>query len=429
MDVHKLQHILNQVGEAEDVGYRFNNERLTLLWVRHGRMPWISQFSGRVPVDFVEKHYGVPLSQVKTHITNKFEIAFTVTMPRKYAPGGGGDPNRLQLCGMSSGVPANRYWLTELARLLGQYMIVITFDMLCMGESSMIADYGVAEGLTNNEAFDWSNDIPYIHQLMTQVVPRLLGRSTDAKWIFIAFDWAGAFIPHYAAQHPEHLQLGVPVSPIAMAHPVVEIVPISHLHQLRNDDDKFMDKAMALPQAMIGIEKYMVNDRSFFNHYTERLYFGTYFDTNYQNGLDAIERMPSFWNIACLAARASRLNPLQLLPRNEHNPRGVDVDAIHTPLYYVFGSKDQMMSPQQRHRMTYMFYNAKVSSALIKGADHFIEITHPEELADMVLDKLKEHYGPKFLPVYLGARRDEIYKGDELQLTRDLTEFYDAPSL
>ena len=387
--------------------------------------------SGDVPVNKTTKkrlkhsEYHGPIDEVPNMRTETFNIAYTIAYPATRDKESLRD---LPLIGMLHGVPGNRRWKYELMRHLGKFAIVVAWDMLGMGESDQVLDYTFMKQGAVNEAWDWEHDVPYVHQLMTVHIPKVLDVSPQ-KWVFEADDWGAGPALWYAAMYPDWLLHSFFVCPVWLdGYPVIEIATIGRMAAVRRENPAaFMQGAFALPQVLVGIEKYMVEERWKMNRYTETDYLFPYQGVNYQAGKTAAEMQPNFWNLAVLADRSSRLAPRQLQPFHErNNPYGVHFDEVTAPVDFVWGKKDQMMPPSQVFRSVYLFPNAKVAHHEIQNANHFAEIDDPLAVVRAILGGLLREHGKKIIPVFLG-NGDYIMKGDERKLKERLTELYDAP--
>lgn len=419
----------------------------------HGKMLWRTPagFSGKVPImpstgisptlfspdaapvvtyASTRENYGVPPSQVRFVETSTFEIAYTVSMPAGRV---GKNNNDLPLIGLLHGVPGNRKWKFNVQRLLAQYAIVVSFDMLGKGESSMVLDYRFEGQHEENEAWDWVHHVPYVHALFMDHIPHLpqVNRSDKLGFIFQADDWAVGIAIHYAVLHSITLQHLILVNGVfGDGYFVIEIGTIGRMAAVRRkDENAFMAGAFGLPQTLIGVEKYMVEDRKRFNRYTESSFMFPYQDTDYQSGKAASDMHPHYWNIAVLADMSSRLAPRQLQPFHPtKNPAGVRVDLITVPVAMIWGMEDQMMPPVQMMRAHYFFPNAPVSVHEIAGANHFAEIDKPEAVVRAMLNALLQH-NKTATRAFLGVGDDLVYKGDETQLMKRLERIYGLPNM
>ncbi len=374
----------------------------------------------------------VPLEEV-----SEFEIAYTVAYPATREIGKLDD---LPIIGLLHGVPGNRRWKYRMMQELGKFAVVVAFDMLGMGESDQVLEYRRPWRFVEdpdsephlieepNEAWDWQHDVPYIHQLMIKHIPDVL-TMTPKKWVFEADDWGAGPALWYAAMYPDWLLHSFFVCPVWLdGYFVIEIGTIGRMAAVRRKNPAaFMQGAFALPQILVGVEKYMVEERWKMNRYTETDYLFPYQDVNYQAGKTAAEMQPNFWNLAVLADRSSRLAPRQLQPFHKtRNPYGIHFDEVTAPVDFVWGKKDQMMPPSQVFRSVYLFPNAKVAHHEIQNANHFAEIDDPLAVVRAILGGLLREHGKKIVPVFLG-NGDYIMKGDERELKERLTKLYDAP--
>jgi hypothetical protein len=324
-----------------------------------GEMMWrhFDGRTGRVPMRngrrLRHREYdGIPPSEVDNETVDEFRIAYTVAYPATRSVG---DLDDLPLIGMLHGVPGNRRWKYGVMRELAKFAVVVCWDMLGMGESDQVLDYKLRAPIIRkaepNEAWDWKHDVPYVHQLMTQHIPDVL-RMQPKPWVSASDDWGCGDQLHYAAAHDEWLLHSMFVNPIWLdGYPVVEIATIGKMAVVRRTpalggEAAFVQGAFGLPQAIVGIEKYMVEERWKMNRYTETDYLYPYQDVDYQAGRNAGEMRQNFWNLAVLADRAERLAPRQLQPwHRTENPRGVQVERITKPVDLVWGKKGSHRAP------------------------------------------------------------------------------------
>ncbi len=404
-----------------------------------GRMRWRSTVGeGRVPRGPMKSGYGRKIDDVVSDLTRVFEIAYTVMMPKSRSERRSivrGINDDLPLIGMLHGVPTNRKWKFFVQKMLAQRgAIVVSFDMLGMGESSMVLDY-VADDQGDNEndvnsAWDWKNDVPYVHQLFMEHIPSLPGvnRSRDKKFVLACDDWGAGIGEWYAVTHPTTLEHFFLINPIHLdGYPVIEISTIGKTDRVRRmmGNAAFEQGAFTLPQVIIGILKYMIVNRKRMNRYTESSFMFPYQDVDYQAGKDAAGMRQHFWNLAVLAARASRLAPRQLQPYHDvENPEGLRVENIKdVPIDVIWGTDDQMMPPVQMFRTIYQFPNCRVAVHPIDDADHFVEIDQPVKVVNaMVAAMLREN--KEAFPPFLGVGDDYVYKGDEKEMVGKLEDIY-----
>ncbi len=405
-----------------------------------GRMAWTGPrgVTGRIPT---KKMYGVPTDKVPWMRTDTFNIAYTIMWPAGVTAGSA-EFKRLPLMGLLHGVPMNRRAKYGIMRYLARFCICVCWDMLGMGESDSPLDYGTAEELeavrkavsgnrrmpdSFNAQWDWERDLPYVHQLMTDHIQikygyRAAGRA-PRRWIFQADDWGAGIAMRYAS-HPVYtrwLRFMFLVNPVTLdGYFVTEIGGIAKLSGLAHRDPKaFAMAAEGLPQIIVGIEKYMVEERFRLNRYTESDYLFPYQDTRYQSGRRAFQMHSDHWAIRVLADRSSRLAPKQLQPYHEtSNEEGVKTWNMRAAVVYIWGMKDQMMPPIQANRSQYLWPVSKmVEVKEIENANHFVEIDRPAAVARAMLQSMVAHLGPGAMHTpHLGVGDDLVYKGDEPEL-------------
>ncbi len=365
---------------------------------------------------------------IEARRVDNFKIAYTIARPADLT-----DDHRLEdlpLIGLMAGVPANRRWKYSLMRELAKFAVVVVIDMLGMGESDQVLEKNFL-GATDLRAWDWEHDVEYVHKLMTSDVPRVMHWTTKKKWIFATDDWAGGIGLRYLAAHGnEFLEHAFFINPVWLdGYPVIEISAIGQLAALRKfDSEQFHLKLASLPQAIIGIEKYMVTERWKMNRYTEPDQLFPYVDLNWQQGLDAAHMLPNYWNLAVLAERSSRLAPRQLQPYSARkNPHGVRVRNIRTPVTMIWGMKDQMMPPAQVFRSAYLFPNAPYTYVEVPDGNHFLEADQPHTVVRAMLNELLRNPETRGrMPIFLG-NGPYVMKGDEAELKKRLEAIYGAP--
>jgi pimeloyl-ACP methyl ester carboxylesterase len=360
--------------------------------------------------------------------TTKFQIAYTVMYPATKT-----DQDSAQIA-LLHGVPMNRKAkYAVMKRLAKAGAFCVCFDMLGMGESDKPLHYHYNKDHARryfppNGAWDWKNDVPYVHQLLTQELPEQYGVKEDG-WVFQADDWGAGIALHYAAQYSDTLSRLQLVNPIYLdGYFVIEIGTIGEMARLRQQDPKaFYQAASGLPQAMIGIEKYMVEHKNVFNNATERTFLGPYRNANYQDGKVAADKHSHFWNIQVLADRSAHLAPRQLLPRHNYagtgaptEVHGVAYSMIRCDVDVIWGTLDQMMPPHQMFRSIYLYPNARsVNIHPIEGANHFSELDQPDRVARAMLwAVLSTKAGRDSLPPLLWLGNDFRYKGDEKKMQK-----------
>ena len=329
------------------------------------------------------------------------------------------------------GVPTNRYQWHEVARRLGHFCRVLTFDMLGMGESSMPLNYGLDEqpaaSGTDPAPWDWVFDCVYIRQLIEEQFP-------EEQVCFIADDWGGGIVSH-ASYHLDDLLSSIGyLDPIAFdGYPVSEIQAFGRASQL--SDDQFMMALGSADQTMVQIFKTMVNDPNTYNQYNLRDIKRTYADTDYErsaykDGEDATSLTLRLHprQMRVLTDRSAILSPALLLPYHpEKNQKGVPYDQFEKPVLVMWGENDNMMPAQQGWRFQQAFRNAQVSVDHIPRAGHFAAQDQPDIVAERIMNFIILHYGPGAIAdIFYGfgdrgsGGRHVIWKGDEKEMISDL---------
>lgn len=345
--------------------------------------------------------------------TNVFKIAYTLM--------GTGGP----IVAFLHGVPTNRRQWYPIQKLVAPFCRTISFDMLGMGESSMVRDYNdKMKTATGNDAWDWINDVPWIDQVMSV----LFGA---AKFFFVADDWGGGILATYAASRDlEHLLGCIYLDPIAFdGYPVNEIQAFGRASQL--PDDKFAEAMGAADQTMVQIFKTMVYDPNKYNQYNLRDITFPYVDVDYErsahkDGEDAtsLTLRPHPDAMRVLTDRSAVLSPALLLPYDPvRNPKGVDYDKITVPNLVLFGEFDNMMPANQIYRFANVLHRAEVQIGLIPRAGHFAGTDQPERVAEEIINFIRRVAGTRALgDIFLGYTG--IWKGDEEKVIKDLRALY-----
>lgn len=401
-----------------------------MMWSPHdGRDGWIPMDPDGRRLEFKE-YYGKLIDDIPKQKVTEFMISYIIAYPATRSRGNLDD---LQVIGMEHGVPGNARWKIGMMRLLGKSAVVVAWHMLGMGSSDQVLDYKLNKtGEEENEAWDWVHDVPYVHQLMTEHIPREMEMKTK-PFVFQSDDWGSGIHLRYAEAHDDWIKHNFFGNPIWIdGYFVIEIGTIGRLADKRRRDTKsFYLGAFGLTKDIIGIEKYMVQKRWKMNRYTETDYIYPYQDVDYQSGKNAAEMHPNYWNIAVLADRSSRLAPVQLQPYHpKNNTEGFHPENITKDVDIIWGNKDQMMPPSQMFRSYYLFPGVKsphrIHTHEIDGANHFAEIDKPLSVTRAILTSLLSAHGPTIIPVFLG-NGDYIMKGDEKELKDTLTRLYGAP--
>ncbi len=367
--------------------------------------------TGKFPVTL--PYYGMIRNSTGEWVrTNQAEVAYTIW----------GDKG--PLVAFLHGVPTNRRQWYPVQKRVASFCRTISFDMMGMGESSMVRFYGKNQDTGINAAWDWINDCGYVDQLMR-------GLFGNEKFVFVADDWGGGINAHYAARYPERLLAMVQVNPIAFdGYPVNEIQAIGRASAI--EDDKEFAMAMgSVDQTMVQIFKTMVYDPNKYNQYKLREIMFPYVDVDYErskyrSGEDATSMTMRLKQDALrvLADRAAILSPALLLPYHPiKNPKGVKYDKINIPVLIANGAKDNMMPANQAFRYQWVMPNSRVDIHMIPQAGHFAGTDQPEIVAGTILNFLVRELGKNALAdIFLGFKG--IWKGDEEQLIDNFRRLY-----
>ena len=347
--------------------------------------------------------------------TNVFRIGYTLM------------GNKGPIIALLHGVPTNRRQWFPIQKRLAPFLRTVSFDMLGMGESDKVRNYGMEQldkwGI--NKPWDWINDLSWVDQVMVA----LFG---NEKFFFAADDWGGGINIHYAAHFDNTRLMGlIELDPIAFdGYPVNEIQTIGRASKLY-DDDQFMMAMGAVDQTLVQIFKTMVYDPNKYNQYNLREIMFPYIDVDYErskykNGEDATsETMRLHWeSLRVLADRSAILSPALLLPYDQvKNPKGVKYDNITVPTLIMWGEFDNMMPANQIYRFVLAMKNSKVQTRLIPRAGHFAGMDQPDIVAEDILNFIINIVGVKNMgDIFLGYTG--IWKGDEETLIQDMRKIY-----
>jgi len=433
---------------------------------KRGELLVAPQLDGRIlePRDRFAMQRGDAAYRDSLILDDEFYIAWRLTLPR--SPAGQIDRDALPLFVFLHGVPTNMSQMQEVHRRVAQYAPVLRFDMLGMGRSDKPRFYrpntdegrrelrayldgelsaeqiGVLEGLRAgngvaprrpwDDAWQWQNDVGYIDELVRAVcASELLGRNRNRKFIFVADDWGGGQLAHYAARFDRERLLGVAfLDPIAFdGYPVHEIQAIGRSSHIGADGD-FMRAQGAADQTMVQIFKTMVYDNTkMYNQYSLRALVGPYASQEYLRlGAGSVDRdgVPAqvvatsgtmqlnFHALRVLADRSAILSSALLMPRVPGNEAGVDYSRITVPALVMWGEFDNMMPELQRYRFQYLV-RGPVQHVRIPRAGHFAGDDNPDAVAARLLNWTMEYHGPGvFQRAFFGF--DGIRKGDEALL-------------
>ena len=351
--------------------------------------------------------------------TNKFNIAYT-TMG-----------NKGPIVAFLHGVPTNRRQWYPIQKRCAPFCRTISFDMLGMGESDKVRDYGIDDNSsvdsnseTLNSPWDWINDVVWVDQIMNSIFP-------GEKFIFVADDWGGGINVTYTAHFDkERLIAMIQLDPIAFdGYPVNEIQAVGRASGL--NDDQFMMAMGAVDQTLVQIFKTMVYDPNKYNQYTLREIMYPYIDVDYErsehiNGEDATSMtLRLHWEaLHVLSDRSAILSPSLLLPYHRiSNPKGVKYDNITVPSLILWGDKDNMMPSNQIYRFANIMRNSDVQIQLIPDAGHFAGTDQPDRVAEEIINFIGRIVGRRNLgDIFLGFTG--IWKGDEEEMIEDLRDLH-----
>ena len=328
------------------------------------------------------------------------------------------------------GVPCNRAQWEDVQRSLGRFCETIAIDMLGMGESTQPRMYGKKDDPNNGTQWHWINDVDYVEQLMQHEYP-------DRKFIFVADDWGSGVASHYAAAYNDRLHALIQLDAITFdGYPGNEIQAIGRASQIPNTpegDAMFPAGFAAFDQTLVQILKTMVYDPSVYNQYNLRKLICTYVDVDYErNGAhDGVTGVASsttlrlhLHNLRVLADRAAILSPALLLRYHpQHNPRGVDYQAITVPTLIAWGEYDNMMPAVQTQRFADVLGTDDVQITYIPNAGHFAHTDRPLFVADTIVNFIRRVMGRSAMAdINLG--HEGIWKDDERLVIAELRQLH-----
>lgn len=355
--------------------------------------------------------------KVKRTKTGMVDIAFTMI----------GDQGPVVL--FLHGVPTNRVQYYPIMNLMRSFCRCVCIDMLGMGESQVDRNTVVAlnkgsknklgghskSGAPSGWQYDtwlWEHDADYIKNFMKACYG-------GEKFVFVADDWGGGSLFHFASKYPNMLLNQIYIDPVALSgYPISEIAAIGRTSGL--PDDQFQMLMGGFDQTVIQIYKNMVhNPHLVWNQYTYRWIQKPYVDVQYETKFSS--NMLLKWNnIRNLADRAFVLGGPQLLPHHpQKNHLGVKYSRMTANSLILWSEFDKMMPEEQRHRLRYVMSLAtgnkvKVETRQVPKASHFAGIDRPDFVAANIMDYLMmEHPVTLFPDVFLGYRETRIRKGDE----------------
>lgn len=313
------------------------------------------------------------------------------------------------------GVPTNRVQYYEIMKLMKPFCRCICIDMLGMGESQVKRN----SKLDPFKTWLWSMDAEYIYNFMTAMYG-------NEKFIFVADDWGGGSLAHYAARYPKTLLNAIYIDPVAFdGYPVNEIQAIGRASPL--SDEQFQMAMGAFDQTAIQIYKTMVHEpHKVWNQYSYRWIQAPYVAVDYSRAYSSTMQL-NWNNLRNLADRAYVLGGPQLLPYHPtKNPMGVKYSQMEADTLILWGEYDNMMPEAQRHRFRNVISIATggrvgVQTRQIPRAGHFAGLDQPDFVAASIMDYLMEkHSLEAFGDIFFGFNETILWKGDELEVIKDM---------
>ncbi len=392
---------------------------------------WKGPMRGRVPgvIDGTVTRFwpespqrleNVPSDKVPSFETDTFRIAYSMYEPAMSVR------RPLTTVMMMHGVPSNRRAKREVALVLARLGCrVFAIDMLGMGESDQVHDYGGPDDV----GYDWINDTLYLAEMIPWLLKRHGASVPDGRFVYQADDWGTGIQNHFVAAHPEMVLMAIKLNGVELdGYEIEAIRAIGNTAAVaRKNPTAFAQAANGIVFDMWQTMKNMVESESgqrTMNAYGEQDLLFPYRDVDVRSGEKAGDRGTLPWNLGALTRRADRLGPRQTLPHDgEKNVGGPRYDLMRTDKYgpvpweIIWGMLDQMMPPAQMDRLAELFTreaSARVGVMPIEGGDHFIEMDKPMAVAATMMRAMRREFGASehtLLP-FLGID-GVVWKGDE----------------
>ena len=376
--------------------------------------------------------------------SNLFGIAYDVWEPREAR----GD---IPLLILTHGVPMNRREWYDIARILGRFMRVITYDLLGMGGSSMPLDFKPSE--REERSRNGNPDSHWSWALQARICQLMINKwrgefpewfSLSKRVFYAANDWGAGAVQKAAALFSKDLWGAGIFSAIALdGYWVQHIGSLQALALLPYPSPTFTAETVRFAGVLTGLLETMFHRTAYHTnqynmaHYQEPYVEISYSDVNKNPGNTKYKAHP----VRVLAQQAAAaLGNGELLPFHpSKNPRGMDVSAWNTHILMLWGKLDKMMPEAQRHRFSAMVEHLiefkkghGVSTDDLSfhehgmdDAGHFAIRDKPLETAHEIISWIRRVVGPsKLASPYIGL--EGIARQDEQRVVKDLKDQYDS---
>ncbi len=371
-------------------------------------------------------------------VNDTFEMAYDVWFPADHVGTFGGDDEEdwnwqgllstpMPVVFMTHGVPVNRREWYNVTRMLARFCIVVTVDLLGMGDSSKPLAF--RDALTDEWLWSWALHAKVFKIMIKDLVP---GR----KVFLVANDWGAGMVQKFIELYGRQLLLGgSPNSAIALnGYWVQHIGSLTALAQLPYPSDTFSVEAIRFIGTFTSLVESMF-------HRTHQIH------NQYTMGplQDSYVEVSAYWNVQknpantvykahavrVLAEQASViLGNGELLPHHpQKNPRGMRFTDWNVPVLMLWGKQDKMMPEGQVQRFANIVAlikeqrreagqaaddNLWFTSQVIENAGHFAISDQPEVAANALLHWIRAIAGYSALHrSYWGfteiARQDEAH--------------------
>lgn len=359
-------------------------------------------------------------------LLKQFRISSTIWKPSKRA-----EKKELSVIILTHGVPVNSSEWFEVARILSRFYIVVTVDLLGMGNSSKpLAFHGPDAAGKKKWHWSWKNHA----KIFKLLIDRLRDREfiPKGKVFFGANDWGAGVLQSFITNHGEEYLKGANInSAVALnGYWVQHIGSLAALAKLPYPGDKFEIEAIRFAGTLTSLLETMFHRTSeIHNQYSMALLQKPYVEVEaYYN----VEKNPANTNyhshaIRVLAEQASQiLGNGELLPyHSRDNTNGLDFTKWDVPILMFHGEKDKMMPLGHVHRFANIVnllndyrraHNIKSNLSLVykvfEEAGHFAISDQVDKTADAIIDWIRSIEGSRtmnehFFGLNEIARRDE----------------------
>jgi len=369
-------------------------------------------------------------------IEDQFKISSDIWVPSKRAEkkesrGGIKKLKKLSVIILTHGVPVNSSEWFEVARILSRFYIVVTVDLLGMGNSSKpLAFHGLDEAGEEKWHWSWKTHAKIFKLLIDRLRDKEL--IPKGKVFFGANDWGAGVLQSFITNYGEEYLKGANInSAIALnGYWVQHIGSLAALAKLPYPGDIFEIEAIRFAGTLTSLLETMFHRTSeIHNQYSMALLQKPYVEVEaYYN----VEKNPANTKyhshaIRVLAEQASQiLGNGELLPyHSKDNTNGLDFTKWNVPILMLWGKNDKMMPEGQVHRFANIVnllndyrraHNIKSNLSLVykvfEEAGHFAISDQVDKSADAIIDWIRSIEGSRtmnehFFGLNEIARRDE----------------------